>query len=326
MVRMKDIATRLRLSQTTVSHVLTGKHEHYRISADTVDRVKRAAREMGYRSNALARAFRERRAYSVALAVEDLTNPFWTGVAIGAEREAEAQGYTLAVCNTARVEERERRVVGMLRECRVDGLIVSPITVADRSLLDLHREGRPFVQIDRAVEGVDYPCVRTDHLKGSLLAVDHLAKRKHRAIAYVGGPAEIQTYAYRLDGFRKALARRGLRPAAIRIIPPTAADAESAAEDLLTGPRRPTAIYGANLFITLGILRAIRRTALRVPDDLEIVGFDDIATADLFACPVSTVAQDVEAIGREAFRLLLRLMNGRPAAREVLIPPRLIAR
>ena len=323
---MKDIAARLRLSQTTVSHVLTGKHEHYRISAETVERVKRAAREMGYRSNALARAFRERRAYSVALAVEDLTNPFWTGVAIGAEREAEAQGYTLAVCNTARVEERERRVVGMLRECRVDGLIVSPITGADRALLDLRREGRPFVQIDRAIEGVDYPCVRTDHFKGSILAVDHLAKRRHRAIAYVGGPTEIRTYAYRLDGFRKALARHGLKPAAIRMIPPTAADAEAAVADLLRGPGRPTAIYGANLFITIGILRAVRRTSLRVPDDLEIVGFDDIATADLLAFPVSTVAQDVEAIGREAFRLLLKLMNGRPAAREVLIPPRLIAR
>ncbi len=326
MVRMKDIAARLRISQTTVSHVLTGKHEHYRISSATVERVKRAAREMGYRSNALARAFRERRAYSVALAVEDLTNPFWTGVAIGAEREAEAQGYTLAVCNTARAEVRERSVVGMLDERRVDGLIVPPITVADQVLLDLHKEGRPFVQIDRAIEGVDYPCVRTDHLKGSILAVDHLARRRHRAIAYVGGPLEVQTYAYRLDGFRKALARHGLRPAAIRVIPPTPEEAEAAAAEVLRGRPRPTAIYGANLFITLGILRAVRRSGLRVPGDLEIVGFDDIATADLFACPVSTVAQDVEAIGRESFRLLLKLMNGQPAPREVLIPPRLIVR
>ncbi len=326
MVRMKDIAARLNLSQTTVSHVLTGKHAHYRISPGTVERVQRAAREMGYRSNALARAFRERRSYSVALAVEDLTNPFWTGVAIGAEREAEGQGYTLAVCNTARVQERERRVVAMLRERRVDGLIVSPITVTDRVLTDLHGEGRPFVQIDRSIKGVGYPCVRTDHLKGSILAVDHLLRRKHRAIAYLGGPLEVQTYQIRLDGFKKALARHGRKPAAIRIVPPTPEDAEEAAAELLRGRSRPTALYGANGFITIGILRAVRRTGLRVPGDLEIVGFDDIATADLFALPVSTVAQDVEAIGRESFRLLLRLMNGQPAPGEVLIPPRLIVR
>jgi len=323
---MKDIAERLRLSQTTVSHVLTGKHEHYRISAATADRVRRAAREMGYRANALARAFRERRAYSAALAVEDLTNPFWTGVAIGAEREADREGYTLAVCNTARVEERERRVVALLRERRVDGLIVSPITVADRALLDLHREGYPFVQIDRSIRGVEYPCVRTDHARGSALAVDHLVRRGRRSLAYLGGPPEIQTYAYRLEGFRKALRRHGLRPASVCLIPPTPADAEAAAARLLRRRPRPDALYGANLFLTLGILRAVRRSGLRVPEDLEIVGFDDIATADLLALPVTTVAQDVEEIGRRAFRLLVDLMNGRPAPREVLLPPRLIAR
>ncbi len=326
MVRMKDIAARLRLSQTTVSHVLTGKHEHYRISPATVGRVLRAAREMGYRSNALARSFRESRAYSVALAVEDLTNPFWTGVAIGAEREAEAEGYTLAVCNTARVPERERRVVAMLRERRVDGLIVSPITVDDKVLLDLRMEGRPFVQIDRSIEGVDYPCVRTDHVKGSILAVDHLVRRRRRAIAYVGGPLEVQTYQFRLDGFRRALARHGLRPAAIRIVQPTPEEAEAAVRETLGRRNRPDAVYGANLFITLGIIRAVLRSGLRVPQELEIVGFDDIAAADLLACQGSTVVQNVEAIGREAFRLLLRLMKGRPVPREVLIPPRLAAR
>src|SRR5438477_1426662 len=157
MVRMKDIPTKLHLPQTTVSHVLTGKHEHYRISAATVARVRKMAEELGYRSSALARAFRDRRSYSVTLAVEDLTNPFWTGVAIGAEKEAEAQGYLLVVSNTGGIAERERRVVQMLQEKRVDGLIVSPVTVTDRVLLDLKGDGLPFVQIDRSIKGEDVP-------------------------------------------------------------------------------------------------------------------------------------------------------------------------
>src|SRR5215831_19396339 len=146
MVRMKDIATKLHLSQTTVSHVLTGKHEHYRISAATVARVKKMAEELGYRSSALARAFRDRRSYSIALAV-------------GAEKEAEAQGYVLVVSNTNGDFERERRTVQMLQERRVDGMIVSPVTVTDEILADLHKDGLPFVQIDRSIKGEDIPCV-----------------------------------------------------------------------------------------------------------------------------------------------------------------------
>lgn len=323
---MKDIAARLRLSQTTVSHVLTGKHEHYRISAATVERVRRAAEELGYRSNALAKAFRERKSYSVALAIEDLTNPHWTGVAIGAEREAEREGYTLAVCNTARNEERERRIAAMLREHRVDGLIVSPITVTDRLLVDLYREGLPFVQIDRYIKGVEYPCVRTDHAAGSALAVNHLVRRGHAQIGFIGGPLEIQAFHLRLEGFKKALAKHGLRPAASLLVEAQQEPAEAAVAEFLAKKPRITALYTANIWITLGTLRAVRRAGLAVPKDLEIVGFDDIATADLFAAPVSTVAQDVDAIGRESFRLLLKLMKGAPAPREVLVPPRLLAR
>lgn len=323
---MKDIARRLKLSQTTVSHVLTGKHEHYRISAATVERVRKMARELGYRSSALARAFRDRRSYSVSLAVEDLTNPFWTGVAIGAEREAEARGYVLVVSNTSGDAEREKRVVQMLQEHRFDGLIVSPVTVADQALVDLQKEGRPFVQIDRSVKGADIPCVRTDHAAGSAMAVEHLLKRGHERVAFVVGPLSVQTYQYRLDGFKRAAAKLGKKATVVVLENPTTSDARAAVKALLEGPNRPSAIYTGNIFITFGALRAIREAGLAIPQDLELVGFDDIEEADLLALPVSTVWQDVEAIGREAFRALLKVMSGEKAPRETLIPPKLRVR
>jgi LacI family transcriptional regulator len=326
MVRMKDIATQLNLSQTTVSHVLTGKHEHYRISAATVARVKKMAEDLGYRSSALARAFRDRRSYSVALAVEDLTNPFWTGVAIGAEKEAEAQGYVLVVSNTNGDSARERRTVQMLQERRVDGMIVSPLTVTDEVLTDLRKDGLPFVQIDRSIKGEDVPCVRTDHHAGSLLAVEHLVKRHRTEIAYIGGPLQIQTFELRLEGFKKALARHGLKPAAVKLVAPTEEEGTAALREILAAKSRPNAVYTANIRLTIGALRAIQAAKLAVPGDLEIVGFDDIATADLFSIPVTTVCQDVEAIGREAFRALLKVMNGQKVQRELLIPPRLKVR
>lgn len=326
MVRMKDIATKLHLSQTTVSHVLTGKHEHYRISAATVARVKKMAEELGYRSSALARAFRDRRSYSIALAVEDLTNPFWTGVAIGAEKEAEAQGYVLVVSNTNGDSARERRTVQMLQERRVDGMIVSPVTVTDAILADLHKDGLPFVQIDRSIKGEDVPCVRTDHGAGSLLAVEHLVKRGHKEIAYVGGPTEIQTFELRLDGFKKALAKHGIKASVVKLVPNEENGGYEAVREILASKSRPTALYTASIKLTIGALRAVREAGLKVPSEIEIVGFDDIAMADLFSMPVSTVCQDVESIGREAFRALLRVMNGQKVQRELLIPPRLKVR
>ena len=326
MVRMKDIATKLHLSQTTVSHVLTGKHEHYRISAATVARVKKMAEELGYRSSALARAFRDRRSYSIALAVEDLTNPFWTGVAIGAEKEAEAQGYVLVVSNTNGDPARERRTVQMLQERRVDGMIVSPVTVTDEILTELHKDGLPFVQIDRSIKGEDVPCVRTDHGSGSAMAVDHLIKRGRKDIAYVGGPLEIQTFELRLDGFRKALAKHGLKPAAVKVVANDEDAGAAGVREILASKSRPTAIYTASIKITIGAMRAVREAGIPVPSGIEIVGFDDIAMADLFSMPVSTVCQDVESIGREAFRALLRVMNGQKVQREQLIPPHLKVR
>lgn len=323
---MKDIARRLKLSQTTVSHVLTGKHEHYRISPATVERVRKTAAELGYRSSALARAFRERRSYSVSLAVEDLTNPFWTGVAIGAEREAEAQGYVLVVSNTGGDAEREKRVVQMLQEHRFDGLIVSPVTVADKALVELQKEGRPFVQIDRSVRGADIPCVRTDHAAGSALAVEHLLRRGHERIAFIAGPLDVQTYQYRVDGFRRAAAKLGRKATVTLLAHPTADDAQAAVRALLESPNRPSAIYTGNIFMTFGALRAIRDLNLAVPKDVELVGFDDIEQADLLSLPVSTVWQDVEAIGRESFRALLKVMTGEKAPRETLIPPKLKVR
>jgi LacI family transcriptional regulator len=323
---MKDIATKLHLSQTTVSHVLTGKHEHYRISAATVARVKKMAEELGYRSSALARAFRDRRSYSIALAVEDLTNPFWTGVAIGAEKEAEAQGYVLIVSNTNGDSGREKRTVQMLQERRVDGMIVSPVTVTDEILAELHQDGLPFVQIDRSIKGEDVPCVRTDHVAGSALAVDHLVKRGHKEIAYVGGPVHIQTFDLRLEGFKKAIAKHGLKGTTMKLVGNNEDEAAAAVGEILSSKSRPTALYSASIKLTIGALRAIREAGVKVPSEIEIVGFDEIAMADLFSMPVTTVCQDVEAIGRESFRALLKVMNGQKVQRELLLPPRLKAR
>ncbi len=327
-VRMKDIAEHLGLSQTTVSHVLTGKHQKYRISAATVDRVFQLAEKLGYRANVMARAFRERRSYAVCLAVEDLQNPFWAGIAIGAEREAEEHGYALVVTDLGGSAERQRRALQLVRDQRVDGLIVSPVRGGDADLVTAHKHGLPLVQVDRAVVRLPVACVRTDHEAGSVLALRHLLEHGRRRIVYVGGPLDIPNYRQRLDGFRKELARHRLKPAAVLVLDdPSQASAEREVARVLRRIQRPLAVFAANYALTVGTLRAIRAAGRAVPDEVELVGFDDIQMADLLLYPVTTVDQDVSSIGREAVRLLLdAIRSGKRSAQQVLLPPRLIPR
>lgn len=327
-VRMKDIAEHLGLSQTTVSHVLTGKHQKFRISAVTVERVWKLAEKLGYRANVMARAFRERRSYAVCLAVEDLQNPFWAGVAIGAEREAEAHGYALVVTDLGGSAERQRRALQLVRDQRVDGLIVSPVRGGDADLVAAHKQGLPLVQVDRAVARLPVPCVRTDHEAGSVLALRHLLAQGRRDAVYVGGPLDIPNYRQRLDGFRKELARHRLKPAAVLVLDePSPAAAERELARVLRRLRRPLAVFAANYALTVGTLRALRAAGRAVPDDALLVGFDDIQMADLLLYPVTTVDQDVASIGREAVRLVLdAILNGKRSVRHVLLPPRLIPR
>ncbi len=321
-IRMKDLAERLGISQTTVSHVLSGRYQEFRISADTVERVRRLAAKLGYRSSALAKAFRERRSFSIGLVVEDLENPFWTGVATGAEREAERAGYTLVVTNTHFEVERERAALGLLRDGKVDGLLLPPFDRIDGDLQELRADGLPFVQIDRALPNLDAPCVRTDHEKGSRLAVEHLVQRGHRRIALLVGPEEVQPYRLRREGFRAAMQENKLEAAAVlELKEATAEAAQAAVASLLRARDGISAIYAANVFLTVGTMRAVRMAGLDVPRDLEIVGFDDLPMADLMRYPVTTIGQDVNAIGREAMALLTKLRAGETTPKEVLIPP-----
>jgi LacI family transcriptional regulator len=304
---------------------LSGKHQQYKISPATVARVEKTARSMGYCKDAFARSFREKRWYSLALAVEDLTNPFWTGVAIGAEAECVRRGYSLVVSNSGGTPDGERRAVRLLEERRVDGLIISPSHGTDRTLHRLHRARLPFVQINSGVPGLEVPCVQTDNALGCALGVGHLVERGHRFILYLGGPVRHQSFRERLDGFEDSVSRASGVAAEVKLVRAEADAGEAAlAERLRRGV--PRAVFAANIWLTLGALRAVRGAGLSVPGDIEIVGFDDIALADLLAHPVTAVAQDTQAIGREAVARLLEVMNGGPAEPMTRLPPRLVVR
>jgi LacI family transcriptional regulator len=316
---MKDIAHRVGVSQATVSHVLRGRDNEFRISAVTAARIHEMARQLGYRPSALARNFKTHRAYSLCLAVGDLTNPFWAGLAMGAQQEAERHGYTLVVSHTGETEEKELLVVEMLRERRVDGAILTPAHHKPRHLSALRAEGLPFVFVDRTIDGLDVPSVVTDSAAGMRLAVDHLVGRGHHNIAYVGGPTETSTFRDRLRGYRQAMAAHRLRPGPYAVAPSEPEAARDAALRLFGRRPTATAVIAANFWLTVGTLRA-------APDDVVVVGFDDFFLADLLRRPVTTIVQPVEDLGRQAVSLLLENIANPGGSRQLVLPPRLVVR
>jgi LacI family transcriptional regulator len=321
---MKDIARRLGVSQATVSHVLRGRDSEFRISAETAGKIHQVAKELGYRPSALARNFKSHRSGALCLAVGNLGNPFWSGLALGAQQEAEAQGYLLVVTHTGETEEKEILVVEMLRERRVDGIILTPAHHKPSHLADLRSEQLPFVFVDRTIEGMDVPSVVTDSVGGLRLAVDHLVARGHRHIAYIGGPTEISTFRDRLRGFKQALTHHRLKPGPVLLAPsahPAGPDAaQEAVANLFSQGASATAIVAADQFLTIGCLRA-------APEDVVVVGFDDLLLADLLRRPVTTIAQPIEDLGRQAVRLLVQeIASPGSGTRQLVLPPRLIVR
>jgi len=319
-VRMRDIADLLGISQTTVSHVLRGRAEEFRIGADTAQKVREAAARMGYFPSALSRNFKEHRAHAIGLAVGDISNPFWASLSIGAQKEVERQGYAMVLTHTGESIEAERKVIDLLRERRVDGLILSPSHLKPRHLGALHREKLPFVLVDRAIEDLDVPSVVTDSVAGMRLAVDHLVAEGHRRVAYLGGPVSIPTFRDRREGLLRALAAHGLRPGPMAEAPSDPIAARRAAQRLFRERHKSTAVIGANFWLTVGILRC-------APPNVTVVGFDDVFLADLLNRPVTTVTQPVEELGRQAARLLFQeIQKPGSAKRRVVLAPSLVVR
>jgi LacI family transcriptional regulator len=316
---MKDIAAHVGVSQVTVSHVLRGRAKQFRISPGTAKRVQKAAEELGYYPSALARNFQANRSNVIALAVGDLSDPFWAQLAVGAQLEAEGHGYLLVVVNTLESEEKERLIVDMLRERRVDGIILSPGHPQPKHLAALHKDGLPFVLVDRTIDGLDVPSVIADSISGVEQAVDYLVSRGHRRIAYVGGTHEISTFRDRWNGYRQALARHHLKPGPHAITRSDPDAAREAVRKMFKQRPAATAIIAANMWLTVGVLRA-------VPEDVVVVGFDDLFLPELLRRPVHAIVQPVKELGSRSVRLLLETILRPGVTRHVILPTRLIVR
>jgi len=309
-VTIRDVARAAGVSTATAARALGG---YGHASPAARRKVSESARRLGYRPNVVARALVSRATTTVGLVVGDIENPFFAAAARGLADVMDAHGYTVLLANADEDAGRERRAVDALRARQVDGMVVVPAPGASpEHLAELVTAGVPLVLLDRAVVGVAADSVLVRNVAGARAAVAHLAGLGHRRIGVVSDSPEITSSAERIQGYRQALRAAGIapEPGLISIGGPTRDDGEAAALRLLDRADRPTAVFTANNFMTVGALRAARSLGLRIPDDVALVGFDDLDWTTLVQPPVTVVRQPVADLGRVAGERLLRRLEG----------------
>lgn len=322
---MSDVAARAGVSPATVSRTLNGGS----VGSDARQRVLAAVSELKYHPNRLARNMRHGSARIFSLIVSDISNPFFTAVARGAEDVAQANGYSLAVFNTDEDPAREAACLSVVGAERSAGLVLASTNHAAESLAHVIRLNIPVVAIDRRLTGVMTDVVAVDNATAAHEAVSRLIDLGHRRIAIVGGPEGVSTADERLAGYQRALRdhRLPIDPELVRHA--NFRESGGRAETLaLLGLRKPpTAIFAVNNLTGLGVLRALRERGVHIPGQMSVVAFDDLPIGDLLDPPLSVVRQPTHKIGATAAELLLRRI-GDPAARirEVLLSAHLVIR
>ena len=313
MTSIKDVARMAGVSVTTVSHVLNKTRS---VHPDTQARVNAAVRTLGYVPSAVARSLKLNATHTIGMLVPNNSNPYFAELVRAVEDACFAAGYALLLCNTDDNADRQKVYLDVLAQKRVDGLIVA--STSDDEVMSAHlaQTAIPMVLIDRAIAGLERPCVQTDHVQGGQLATQHLLGLGHQRIACIAGPEYLHSSEQRVDGWRQALLQVGMCPDLLAHGDFTVNGGYLAMRTLLAAApgARPTAVLACNDLMAMGALRAVHECSLRVPQDVAVVGYDDIELAGYTQPPLSTVAQPVNAMAHQALALLLQGMQADKSA------------
>jgi LacI family transcriptional regulator len=321
-VTIRDVARRAGVAVGTVSHHLNRSAP---VSDETARKIQRAIDGLGFRIHLGARGLRAQRTHSVGLVLPNISNPFYAEVARAIEHALWEQGFQTLLCDSSQDPDRERAHLEALEDRRVDGVLI--IRTGERPLRPPSQASIATVYVDRGVVGRH--SVSTDNRLGGALAARHLADLGHVRIGILAGESRVGNVRHRLRGFLGELSRRGVAVRDEHVVTgPQAIALGYAAAELVAREPRPTAIFCTNDVVAIGAWRRLLELGLRIPQDVSLVGFDDIEMSGVLVPPLTTVRQDKVALGREAAKLLLALLAGKPPpeAGVVKIAPELVIR
>jgi len=323
-----DVARLASVHKATVSRALNAQTQH-QVNPETVKKVKRAARQLGYVPNAMARGLRTKLSMTIGVIIPDLTNPFFPPIIRGIENYLQPRGYTALLANTDGHDAIERAAVDSLIERRVDGLIVATGHHGEQPMLQrAYDAGVRVVLVNRDAGGLPFPLVAGNDSSGVVASVAHLYELGHRDIVHIAGPLNLSTSMVRSSAFAEACRTLpGTRPRTVEAAALSVAAGQASMDQVLSSGLATTAVVANNDLVALGVLRSLRAHGLSCPDDVSVVGFNDITFAEDFSPPLTTVRVPTLDMGSEAARLLLAsFASGTQEPVSVSLPVSLIIR
>jgi LacI family transcriptional regulator len=327
--RLRDVARVAGVSAGTVSNVMNHPEK---VSAAVVARVQAAIDDLGFIRNDAARQLRAGRSKTIGLVVLDVRNPFFTDLARGAEDQAAVAGLTVTLGNSDENSLREATYLDLFEEQRVHGVLISPYGDITARLQRLRDRGIPAVLVDRSSGESSFSSVSVDDLFGGRMAVEHLIDGGRSRIAFVGGPMGIRQVTDRLDGARSAVAlHAGVTLEVITIDALSVIAGRAAGVEIVSRPAnlRPDGIFAANDLVAMGVLQALmmQGSSVDVPDEIALIGYDDIDFASAAVVPLSSIRQPSALIGQTAVEILLQeAADPLVEPRQVVFQPELIVR
>ncbi len=325
---LKDVAELAGVDVSTASRVVNGAG--FRVREDTRQRVLAAARDLGYQPNALARSLRVGRSNMFALLVPDITNPFFAELSKGAEDATSSYGYSLILCNTEDRADTEEEYIRALRERQIDGFLLATSHAGDVAAKRLIDANYPVVLVNRRMRGVRTGYVVADDAPGARQAVSHLISLGHRRIAHITGYPHADTAVRRRDAYVATMTAHGLGDIARELTVQgdyTLKAGQQAMEQLLDLTEPSTAVFAANDIMALGAMTTARERGVRVPQDMAIVGFNDIVLARLSCPTLTTVRTPIYEMGALAAQMLVKRVKGEdPSPAGIVLRNELIVR
>jgi LacI family transcriptional regulator len=328
-VTLRDVARVAGVHPATVSRALN-EETRALVNEETARRVLKAAETLGYQPNPIARGLKTNRSYTIGVLIPDLTNPLFPPILRGIEDRLETGGYTPLIANTDNDPERELLDSQTMRARQVDGIIAATARRDHRLHDALIEAGIALVLVNRRQNQLPVSSATADDRMGMRLSVEHLVSLGHTRIAHLGGPLDYSTGLDRHDSFHETMRTAGLEPdPELVLVAEAFTEAEGArlCEQLMAGERDFTAVAAANDLLALGCYDVLAERGLRCPEDISVVGFNDMPFAARFQPPLTTIHIPHYEIGKAAGELMLeRLQDAESPPREVRLEPSLVVR
>lgn len=325
-ISLNDLSAELKVSKSTISLVLNNKGDKHGISKATQARVKAKAEEMCYFPNQFARSLRSGQSKTIGLVVADIANPFYATIARYIEDEAAKLGYNLIICSSDEKDENEHRLLHMLRDRRVDGLIISSTLRKPTKLLELKKLNYPIVLIDREMPKLDVPSVVVNNFKGAYEMTRHLIEMNHKKIAYLSiSPNYLSTIRDRIKGYRAAMHEAGIKVNSSWIINIPFDDVKNSVNNLLPAlfeqSENFTALFTANNNLAVAALETLNKRKIKIPQDIAMCSFDDIDLFRIINPAITACAQPGKEIAERSVKILQNLIenNGNQIVENVVL-------